>query len=162
MKGALRKSTLTAHVVSSVGWLGAVVAYLALAVTGLTSESAVEVRSAYSSMETIGWLVIVPLCLVSFSTGLVQSLGTEWGLFRHWWIVVKFGLTTVSTIILLLHMPAVSRVATMAAEMTLPVLPPGVLRMQLLIHAAGGLVVLLAITAISIFKPWGRTRFGSA
>jgi hypothetical protein len=34
----LRKLALTAHVTASVGWLGAVVMFLALSVTGLTSR----------------------------------------------------------------------------------------------------------------------------
>jgi len=44
----------------AVGWLGAVVAYLALALVGLTSPSAQMVRAAYLAMEVIGWYVIVP------------------------------------------------------------------------------------------------------
>ena len=34
------------------------------------------------------------------------------------------------------------------------------LRVQLLVHAVGGLLVLLTITALSVYKPWGR--IGSA
>lgn len=162
MTAPLRKFVLTIHVVSSVGWLGAVIAYLALAITGVASASALHVRSAYVSMEAIGWFAIVPLCLVSFVSGLVQSLCSEWGLVRHWWVVVKFGLTTISTVILLLHMPVVSRMAAAATEMTLPIAGGAVLRTQLLVHAAAGLCVLVVISGISIFKPWSRTPFGSA
>lgn len=162
MTVTLRKCMLTAHVTCSVAWLGAVVAYLALALCGITSERAEMVRSAYLSMEVLGWFVIVPLCLASFLTGLVQSLGTEWGLFRHYWVLAKFVLTIISTLILLLHMPTVSRMAALAAKMTLPLVTPGVLGAQLVIHAAGGLLVLIAITVISIFKPWGRIPWGRA
>ena len=93
----LRKLALTAHITFSVGWLGAVVAYLALAIVGLTSRDAQIVRAAYLSMELIGWFVIVPFSLAALLTGLVQSLGTQWGLFRHYWILVKFLLTTGAT-----------------------------------------------------------------
>jgi len=160
MTSRQRRFALTLHILFSVGWLGAVLAYLPLAIAGLTSTDAGMVRAAYLAMERIGWFVIVPLCIASFLTGLVQSVGTEWGLFRHYWVIVKLGLTIVSTVILLLHMPAVSRVAALAADMALPVVAPGALRTQLVVHAAGGLGVLIAITAISVFKPWGRTRFG--
>lgn len=160
MKPILRKAGLTLHIILSVGWLGAVIAYLPLAITGLSSTDPETVRAAYSAMEQIGWFAIVPLCLGSLLTGLFQSLGTEWGLFRHYWIISKLVLTLISTIILLLHMPAVSRVAALASQMTLPVTAPGMLRTQLVVHATGGLIVLIAITAISVFKPWGRTRFG--
>lgn len=160
MKPTLRRVGLTLHVVVSVGWLGAVTAYLALAIGGLTSTDAGLVSGAYLAMETIGWFVVVPLAMASLASGFIQAVGTEWGLFRHYWVVVKFGLTLVSTAILLAHMPAVSRVAAMASVMSLPIATPDVARVQLLVHAAGGLAVLLAITAMSVFKPWGRTRFG--
>jgi hypothetical protein len=63
MTPRLRKFALTAHVTSSVGWLGAVVAYPALAITGLTSPDAQRVQAVYLAMELIGWYVIVPLRL---------------------------------------------------------------------------------------------------
>ena len=115
MPPRLRKFALTAHVTFSVGWLGAVIAYLALALTGLLSQDAQLARAAYLSMELIGWFVIVPCSLAALLTGLVQSLGTEWGLFRHYWIGVKFLLTLVGTLVLLGHMRAVTRMAGIAA-----------------------------------------------
>lgn len=161
MSPRVRKFCVTIHVICSVGWLGAVLAYLPLAVTGLKSVDADVVRSVYGAMERIGWFAIVPLSLAALLSGLVQSLATEWGLLRHYWIIAKLGLTLVATAILLLHMPTVSRVAETAMSMPLPIVPPEMLRTQLLVHAAGGVVVLVAITAISVFKPWGRTPFGS-
>ncbi len=160
MNHRLRKIALTAHVTFSVGWLGAAIAYLALAIAGLTSPDHRTAATVYPAMELIGWLVIVPLCLAALGSGLVQSLGTEWGLFRHYWIVAKLLLTVVASIVLLLHMPAVCRMADRAAETIVPNTDSRVLSIQLVIHAAGGLIVLLAITTLSVFKPWGRTPLG--
>lgn len=140
-----RKVALTAHITFSVGWLGSVAAYLALAIAGVTGQDAQMVRSAYVAMELTGWFVIVPLSVASLLTGLVQSLGTDWGLFRHYWILVKFVMTLGATTILLLHMPSVGRMSGARAEV---------------IHAGGGLLVLLAATILSVFKPWGRTAYG--
>jgi len=72
MTPGLRKFVLTAHVTSSVGWLGAVVAYLALAVAALTIQDAQTVRAAWIAMELTGWFVIVPLALASLLIGIVQ------------------------------------------------------------------------------------------
>jgi len=33
-------------------------------------------------------------------------------------------------------------------------------RLQLAVHAGGGLLVLLAATILSFWKPWGKTRYG--
>src|SRR5437764_5659464 len=109
MTPGLRKFALTAHVTFSVGWLGAVAAYLAIAIAGLVSQDAETLRSGFSTMELTGWFVIVPLSLAALLTGLVQSLGTEWGPFRFYWVVVKLVLTLGAVTILLMHMPAVGR-----------------------------------------------------
>ena len=84
MTPRLRKFALLAHVTFSVGWLGSVAGYLALAMTGLTSRDDSPARCAYLSMELIGWTVIVPFSLAALLSGLVQSLGTDWGLLRHY------------------------------------------------------------------------------
>ena len=160
MKPGLRKIALTAHVTFSVGWLGAVVVYLVLAITGLASDDAQLARAAYLDLESVGWFVIVPFCLAALVTGLVQSLGAEWGLFRHYWILVKFLLTTVGTVVLLGHLPAISRMSNAAASPTWPGSDLGHLPIQLIIHAGGGLLILLTATTLSIFKPWGKTRYG--
>jgi hypothetical protein len=157
MTPRLRKLALTAHITFSVGWLGAVVAYLALAIAALTSHEAQMVRAAWIAMELIGWFVIVPLALASLLVGLVNALGTQWGLFRHYWVLVKFLLTVLATIILLLHMPTVSYFAGVAAEADSANLSG--LRGELF-HAGGGLLVLLVVTTLSVYKPWGMTPYG--
>jgi hypothetical protein len=160
MKPNTRKFALTAHITSSVGWLGAVVAYLALAIAGLIIHDSQMIHAAYLSMELIGWFVIVPFSLATLLAGLVESFGTPWGLFRHWWVLVKFLLTTIATIVLLQHMRTVTRMAGVAADMTLSTTDFRPLRIQLVVHAAGGLLVLFAAIVLSVYKPWGMTPYG--
>lgn len=160
MPTRLRKVALTAHVASSVGFLGAVVAFLALAVAGLTTQDTQIVRAAYLAMEMIAWSVIVPLSVASLLSGLVQSLGTQWGLFRHYWVLVKFLLTVLTTVVLLLQMQPISYMARSAAETALTSADLRGLRNSLVTHAAGGVLVLLVTTSLSVFKPRGMTRYG--
>jgi hypothetical protein len=160
MTARLRKFALTTHVSVSVGWLGSVAAYLALAITGLTTRDSGMANAVYRSMEVIGWVIIVPCSLAALLSGLVQSLGTEWGLFRYYWIVAKLSLTVTATAVLLMHIPAVSRMARVAVDAALATGDFTELRMQLVVHAVGGLLVLLTTTALSVYKPWGR--IGSA
>lgn len=160
MTPGIRKIALTAHVTSSVGWLGAVGGFLALAVAGLASSDDQIVRGAYLAMELTGWCVIVPLSLASLLTGLVQSLGTTWGLFRHYWVVAKLTITVFASILLLLHMQVASRMASAAAKTTLTVGDFRGLRMQLVGDGIAAIVVLLAATALSVFKPQGLTSYG--
>jgi hypothetical protein len=160
MTPRVQKAAFLAHVAFSVGWMGAVAAYLALAGSGLRRTDAEVARSAYLSMELIGWTVIVPLSLATLLSGLVQSLGTEWGLFRHYWVTVKFLVAAVGSVILLTHMRAVGEMAGFARAMTLSAAEHGDLRISLVVHAVGGLLLLLAATALSIYKPWGLTPYG--
>jgi hypothetical protein len=160
MTPRLRKFALTAHVTSSVGWLGAVAGFLAFAIAGLTSQDTQKVRAAYLATELITWFVIVPLSLASLLTGLVQSLGTTWGLFRHYWVLAKLLLTILATIILLLHTQPISYLAGVAAEMTLSSADLRGLRIQLVADAGAALLVLLITTTLSVYKPRGMTRYG--
>ena len=89
MTPRLRKLALTVHVTSSVGWLGAVMAFLALAIVGLASQNTQTVRAVYLAAVPITWYVLVPLAVASLLTGLTSSLGTPWGLFRHYWVLFK-------------------------------------------------------------------------
>jgi hypothetical protein len=155
----LRKFGLTTHVTCSVGLLGAIAGFLALAVAGLTSQHAQMVRAAYLAMELTAWFVIVPLALASLLTGLVQSLGTTWGLFRHYWVLVKLSLTVFATVVLLLKMKLITYVAGVAAETTLSSTDLRAARTELVIHAAAGLLVLLLPAALSVYKPRGMTRY---
>ncbi len=156
----LRKFALTAHVASSVGWLGAVGGFLALAVAGVTSQDAQMVRGTYLAMELTGWFVIVPLSLASLPTGLVLSLGTEWGLFRHYWVLAKLLITVLATILLLVHMQPIGHLARVVAETTLASGELAGLRVQLVADAGAALVALLAATVLSIYKPRGMTPYG--
>jgi len=155
-----RKFALTAHITFSVGWLGAVAGFLALAITGLISQDTQIVRSSYIAMELMGWFVIVPACIGSLLTGLIQSLGTKWGLFQHYWVVVKLFLTVVATIILLLHMNPISYVAEIASKTILSNSDLRGLRIQLIADAGAALLVLLVTTILSVYKPWGKTNYG--
>ncbi|MDX0973314.1 hypothetical protein GOL21_26940 [Sinorhizobium medicae] len=160
MTPGLRKVVLVAHIVSSVGSLGAVAGFLALAVVGLASQDAQMMRSVYVAMDVIARFVIVPLVSTSFLIGVVQSLGTTWGLFRHYWVLAKLLLTLLTVIVLLLQMEGIAYVAAVAVETTLSSADLLGLRRSLVIHAAGGLIVLLATTTLSVYKPRGMTRYG--
>jgi hypothetical protein len=160
MTPSIRKLLLTAHITLSVGWFGAVAAFLALAIVGLTSRDAEMVRIAYAAMELTARFVIVPLAFASLLSGIVQSMGTPWGLFRHYWVLVKLLLTTFATIVLLAKMPLIGYAARRAAETTSSSVDLHTVGIQLAVHATGGMLVLLVITTLSVYKPWGLTRYG--
>jgi uncharacterized membrane protein len=119
-------------------------------------------RAAFIMMRVIGIGVLVPLSLGALVSGLVQSLGTRWGLIRHYWVLTKLVLTLGATALLLLHQfTAITEAATIAADANaLGGAALHQLGLQLLADASLAIVVLVAITIIAVYKPWGRTRFG--
>ncbi|MBB3111795.1 hypothetical protein FHS18_003863 [Paenibacillus phyllosphaerae] len=160
MTQGIRKFTLTVHITTSVGWLGAVAVFLALATTGLISENDQLVRSSYIVMDVITKSVILPLSIASLISGVIQSLGTKWGIFRHYWVVVKLILTIIAAIVLILQLEPISYIAAQAYGSPLTSGSFHEVRLSLVVHAVGGIVVLLSIIALSVFKPRGITRYG--
>ena len=157
MGANLRKAVLSVHLTCSVGWIGTVVAYLGLGAAAVNTSDTQTIRSAWVAMEVIGWFVIVPLAILSLATGVVMSLGTKWGLFRYYWVVISLVLTLFSTVILILHMPSVSstvEVALQAEGAALEALGGD------LFHPGIGLVILLIVHVLNIYKPPGLTRYG--
>jgi hypothetical protein len=160
MAPPVRRFVLTAHVACSVGWLGAVAGFLVLSIAGLTSHSAEIVRAAYLAMNLIGQFLIVPLSLAALVSGLVQSLGTHWGVFRYYWVTAKFALTVGATLLLVLHQfTAVAGAAGLVSGVSANSVRDAELRrvgIQLVADASLAIGVLLTATALSVYKPWGR------
>jgi heme/copper-type cytochrome/quinol oxidase subunit 2 len=159
MTRRLRRVALAAHITLAVGWIGAVASYIALDVAAATSQDARTLRAAYLAMELIAWYVIVPLALASLITGLVMAIGTKWGLFRHYWVLISLLLTIIATVVLLAETQTIGYSADIAADPRTSgddLRAPG----STLVHSVGGTVVLLVILVLNVYKPRGMTRYG--
>ena len=136
----MRRLNLLLHVASSAGWWGAVAAFLALALAGLSGDAAAACRG----MAVTGWGAIVPLAAISAATGLVQSLTGAWGLLRHWWVAFKIVITLPCSALLLLHLGALDGCRGGVAQ-------------QMTVDAALALAVLMVPLILSVYKPRGMT-----
>jgi hypothetical protein len=157
MSPSVRRAALALHVISSVGWIGAAAAYLVLGITAALTEQPLTVRAAWIGMELLGWQALVPLGCLALLTGLLMSVGTQWGLVRHYWVLIALVLTTIALAVLIFHMPAVTAAADLARtsdDRVVTELGGDVL------HPALGLVVLIVIAILNIIKPRGMTRYG--
>jgi hypothetical protein len=156
MGPALRKGVLTAHVTASVGWLGAVAASLVLAAAAMASSDELVVRGAYLLLEPLALYLLVPLSFASLLTGVIQSLGTRWGLFRHYWVVAKLLINVFASIVLLLYLRTLGYLAATASTGDLTSLR----NPSPLLHGGVALVLLGLATVLSVFKPKGVTAHG--
>jgi hypothetical protein len=160
MKPAVRKVALMIHVTCSVAWIGAVLAFMALVIIAINSSATTSLLACWIAMRLIGWYVIVPLALISLLSGIIMSLGTKWGLFRHYWVLISLALTILATLVLLVNMQTVNVFGLMAETNSeqLASLRAG-LNSEVL-HSGIGLVVLLLIQWLNMVKPRGLTPYG--
>ena len=156
----LRKLMLTAHVISSIGWFGAVAAFLALAIVGVISRDAQIVPAAYIAMEKITWFVIVPLAVVSLLSGIASSLGTNWGLFRYYWVLMKLLMTIPANTVLLIHTKPIDLLAAAAARTTAFNSELQGRQIMMVYASVAALTMLIVATALSVYKPRGLTSYG--
>jgi hypothetical protein len=146
------------HITFSLGWVGAVIAFLALAVIGITSDDERTARGAYLVMAPAAWFVLVPLAHASLLSGIALSLGTTWGLFRYYWVVLKLVITVFATVILSIYMATFRHMAGVAAD---PLVDVALVRhASPIIHASLACILLLAATVLGVYKPWGMTAYG--
>jgi hypothetical protein len=154
-----RKLLLLLHVTTSVGLLGAVAAFLVLAIAGLATADDNLATAAYLSMRILTFDLVVPLAAATLLIGLVQSIGTPWGLVRYYWIIVKLVLTGLAVAVLAMQLETVDLLAAAARTGMLESYWGG--RFSMVLHGGGGLTVLVIATALSVYKPRGITAYGA-
>jgi hypothetical protein len=156
-----RKALLTAHIVCSVGWLGAVVAYLVVALLAVSSSDTAQVRVVYVLMERLTWYVIVPFNVLSLALGITLSLVSPWGLLRHYWVTTKLVLNLLTTLFLLGYTQEIHALVRVASRPVLGAQELRELREPLnVVHAAVALLLLVIATILAVYKPRGLTRYG--
>ncbi|MEU9378792.1 hypothetical protein AB0D94_34250 [Streptomyces sp. NPDC048255] len=138
----------------AVGWVGIEIAQLLLGLVGLTTGDAGVVRATRVAMEIIGIELIAGIAWMTLLTGLLLSAATKWGLLKHYWIVTKL----VITVALMLN--GHFFLQHWLREQAEVGKAPESLSLQLVIVMSIGLGLLVTATALSIYKPWGKTRRG--
>lgn len=144
-----RKALLTLHIVTSVGWLGVSAVLLTLGAAGAAGADPAVV---YPALGLVGTVLLTPLAVAAWVFGLLTSLLTPWGVFKHWWVTVKLVATTVLTVLVLFALGPTLRLAATGAAL------PGEAREQLLAAPIVQTVALIVVTVLSTYKPWGRLR----
>jgi hypothetical protein len=157
----VRKATLTVHLLCTIGWFGAVAGYLALALTGLCNPNPHLVGACYTAMALIGWWVIAPASAAALLTGILQALGTAWGLTRHWWVLLKLGITLFAVVALFVHLHPTSVMAEIAKVRDLAPGELGRTRWQLVIAPTLALILLAFNASLGVVKPSGLTPIGA-
>jgi hypothetical protein len=154
------KALLKAHIVASVRWLGVTFAKLVLGVAAVMADGPEVTDAVHVSVDVLN-RTFPPLALGTIATGVLLSLGTKWGLLRHYWVASKIVLTVgvVATAVQVaprLMPQAGAASAQLGADggtlLGVP-LGPALLVAFAVLH----LLMLVAATVLSVYKPWGTT-----
>jgi len=145
-----RRAVLTAHIAISVGLLGEVTAFLAIAVRAAGSGDPAFAAAAYDLLAMFQLLFGIPLSFGALATGLALGLGTRWGVLRYPWVTIKLALI-VSVILVgaLLLGPSVEAIRD-----------GGDVEGRVLAGAVWDVAALGVATGLSVYKP-GRARRSS-
>ncbi|MFE6052989.1 DUF2269 domain-containing protein [Kitasatospora sp. NPDC056446] len=147
-------------------WLALMLCLLTLALAALTTGDADRLRAAYRAMGLLGDVLVLPLSLLTFLSGVALGLGTSWGLFRYYWVSTKFWLTlgamAASVLALTARLHDAVRVADAHPTGPIPVAEIGFVRYNVVIVPAVALSLYLFNVILSVYKPWGRRRTAAA
>ncbi|MBO2445849.1 hypothetical protein J4573_01985 [Actinomadura barringtoniae] len=155
LRRGTRRVWLVLHVGFSVGWLGLSLAMSLLAIAGATADGHAVRHGAYELMHVFDLAIVIPSVLLSIITGLVVSLGTKWGLIKHWWVLIKFVISLVIPAIATVESSWIEELQRRTRD---PAGEPGGLGVALVVCMLVYLALLWTAVALSVVKPGGKTR----
>ncbi|MET7419143.1 hypothetical protein [Dactylosporangium sp. NPDC005555] len=144
-----RKAVLTLHVVTAVGWLGTDLVLLTFGIAGLSGGAGKDV--VYPAMRIVGTALFVPLTYLVWVVGVVNAVGTPWGLLKWWWVAVKLGIVTVMLfLVTFLLYPGLQKAGEQGEAL------PRRDQINLVVAPSVSSTLLVLSTVLSTYKPWGR------
>jgi hypothetical protein len=154
------KLLLLLHIVVSVGWLGANVGNLTLAITGVTTDDPGTQHATFSAMYVIGGTLLMPVSLLALVSGVLLGLYTKWGLVRYRWVLVKLTLTVIAVVLIPLSLlPGLRDLAALVADTPADRMADlGRLAPSVLVAGCVSTTMYVTNVVLSVLKPWGRTR----
>jgi uncharacterized membrane protein len=147
MTPRLRRAVLTVHIVASVGLLGELAAFFAVALRAATTDDPALAAAAYELLGMFSLAFGIPLSMLALATGIALGLGSKWGVLRHGWVTAKLGLiVSVIAVGALVIGPSVGAMRTGA----------GGREAVVVVAAAYDVVALSLAVGLSVFKPRAR------
>lgn len=145
-------------------WVGGALGILC--VQNLLAPRGAELYGADLASKLIDDLVVIPGAMGSLATGLLYSLFTPWGFFKHRWVAVKWGITVYGILFGTFFLgPWLNSLPPVSGELGAGALDNyAYMRARLLNSAWGGFQVctLLFALFISVLKPWRRAPDGGS
>ncbi|MFE0155584.1 hypothetical protein ACFWY5_51200 [Nonomuraea sp. NPDC059007] len=166
VKPPSRKALLVTHDAISGSWLGIGLVMLTLALIGANTNDAAVAMVVYDLLKLFDTTILPWASIGTIISGIGVSLTTKWALFQYHWVVTKLilALAVLFAAFSFIHNAVVS-----AAEAAGAVVKAGGGTVDvgaasgMMIGGFGfGVVCITIATVLSVYKPWGRNRWGEA
>ncbi|CAH1201890.1 hypothetical protein [Paenibacillus sp. JJ-223] len=150
------------HVISASSWIGGTLGMLLLGLYLYSAANGEQLAYTLASMEIIDENLLKYPALMTLLTGILLSIWTQWGLVKHYWIVIKLILTLTTILIgifFLNHWTA--SLVDMVSETGFATLQDHNFRskwLAILLTASFNLLCLFIMVFITYFKPFGKIK----
>ncbi|MFT9846944.1 hypothetical protein [Aneurinibacillus sp. REN35] len=158
-----KKSIVVAiHVLSVASWIGGTLGMLLLAFYLQHAANGEQLLYTLTSMEVIDENLLKYPALLTLLTGIMLSVWTQWGLVKHYWVIIKFELTVLTIMIGILFLNKwTAGLAIMIEDMGLLALQDSQFQttwISIIITSSFNLLCLTFMTFITYFKPFGKVK----
>lgn len=158
LRRGTRRVVLVIHIMAGGAWFGLDVAMAVLIFTAIATDSTAVRAHTLQSLALVTVWPMFTAAVLSLVTGVLLGLGSKYGLFRYWWVVVKLGLNLVlGTLIVASLRGGVIDAADFGRRLALGTDLDWDFA-DLLYPATVSPTALTVAFILSVVKPWGRIR----
>ena len=157
-----RKWIIGIHIFSAGTWVGAALCMMLVQFLSRSPDDGGALYGFNMAVKLIDDFIIIPAAMGTLITGLLISLLTNWGFFKHAWVGFKWVVTVGAIIFGTFWLgPWVNGMTALADSLRLAALTnEAYLHARLMNTVFGSMQasILAATIFVSVFRPWGKKR----
>lgn len=150
------------HLFFICAWLGAGLSVLVLGLIQGNFTNGDEIYAVNAASTFIDEYLIIPSAVATLVTGIVYSIFTRWGFFKHKWITFKYIVVVAQILFGALFLGSWSNTVTEIVDIERGAALQNSVYLHssemLLYWGAAQMTLLVVVIFISIYKPWGKRK----
>jgi hypothetical protein len=153
---------LVAHILFVIIYFGGLLGSLVMVAATKFTDSREMIYASHLYIQYFDWFLIIPGGIGSLLTGIWLAIRTQWGLAKHYWVIVKWvgNITAVVFGANFMRVWLHDNFSTSFADAVHPLQNPFYLSNRLMIFVGLGIsfVLLITLVIVSYYKPWGKRK----
>jgi hypothetical protein len=157
-----RNWLLSLHIATGGLWFGTALCSVALALSIILLNPSNALHGINLARNIMGQYIIVPSAIFSVITGVLLCSFTNWGFFKHYWVIAKQIVTLLLVVLGSVWLGPMTKEMTTLSEVgqSQVLQNPNYLTLQSTVTLGGSLqtLALLAVIIVSTVKPWSKRK----